>query len=170
MLKRSLIFLLVLTFGINIVSAQQQDTESCDPYRLGESSFSINSGDLTAPAEDEIEAFAMQEIGINPDVLMSLADNMNGSPTKPAAFANPATRLAPSYFAFVTRDDVPLAVYEGVCTESQVLARLHEGTRVTVLDGPIAADGFAWWRVRRSDLTGWVIEGAGSEIWLTGAR
>jgi hypothetical protein len=43
----------------------------------------------------------------------------------------------------------------------EVVARVENGTRVVLLDGPRAADGFIWWKVRLSTgLTGWVVERA----------
>jgi hypothetical protein len=99
---------------------------------------------------------------------VAIANNLTGTEFELATTANPDTGLTRSQYAVVTRDSAPLAVYQGTCTESQVLAQLGSGSRVTVLDGPVAADGFAWWRVRRSEITGWVIEGEGSEIWLHG--
>ncbi len=42
-----------------------------------------------------------------------------------------------------------------------VVARVENGTRVVLLEGPRAADGFIWWEVRLSTgLTGWVVERA----------
>lgn len=44
---------------------------------------------------------------------------------------------------------------------SSVIARLDAGTRVTLLEGPVARDGFVWWRVRlATGIDGWVVESA----------
>ena len=44
---------------------------------------------------------------------------------------------------------------------TSIIARLDNGTRVVLLDGPIASDGFTWWEVRlNTGLTGWVVESA----------
>lgn len=150
---------------MSLVSAQSA-SESCDPYFLDESSFSVSPNDLNAPADSTLDAHTMRQIGINPDVLMELADSMSGSDFETTTSANPETGLAPSEYAIVTREGEPLTIYEGTCTESHVLMQLRSGSRVTVLDGPVAAEGYAWWRVRRSDVTGWAIEGTDSEIWL----
>lgn len=170
MIKALSIPVIVLMLGISVVSAQPTDDPACDPYHVGMNDFTVTADDLTAPPKDEIDAFAMREIGINPNVLMNLVGTISGSPARASGLGNPRARLAPSLLALVTRDDAPLNLYEGVCTESEVLARLMKGTRVIILDGPVDADGFAWWRVRSSDLTGWVIEGEDSDIWLTGER
>ncbi|MEL6310004.1 MAG: SH3 domain-containing protein [Chloroflexota bacterium] len=42
-----------------------------------------------------------------------------------------------------------------------IIARVENGTRVVVLDGPVAIDGFTWWEVRLpTGLEGWVVERA----------
>ena len=44
---------------------------------------------------------------------------------------------------------------------STIVARLENGTRVVILDGPVAGDGFTWWQVRlNTGLSGWVVESA----------
>jgi len=44
---------------------------------------------------------------------------------------------------------------------SPVIARVERGTRVTLVEGPRAGDGFVWWRVRLpTALEGWVVESA----------
>lgn len=44
---------------------------------------------------------------------------------------------------------------------SNIIARIEDGSRVVLLDGPIAADGFVWWQVRLSTgLVGWMVQSA----------
>jgi hypothetical protein len=38
---------------------------------------------------------------------------------------------------------------------ARTLTMMPEGTGVTILDGPVFADGFTWWRVRYEALEGW---------------
>jgi hypothetical protein len=168
MLKFILIFLLVMMFGVSLASAQQTLSADCDPYHIGQSDFSIDTSALNALPESSTDAAVMSRIGINPQVLVKLADNVSGRELPVADFANPGTQLNENDFAFVTTDSTTLKLYSGTCLEAPILAQLQPGTQVTVLDGPIAAEGLAWWRVRRSDLTGWVIEGVGGDIWLHG--
>ncbi|MGQ9928561.1 MAG: SH3 domain-containing protein [Chloroflexaceae bacterium] len=41
---------------------------------------------------------------------------------------------------------------------SPVTARLPEGREVTILEGPVEADGYVWWRVEATEGAGWVAE------------
>ena len=168
MLKRFFIIALVIFVGVNLAEAQQIRPQTCDPYGIGQTDVHISSLDLTAPAEGTT-AQVMDKITINPDVLTALGANVGDADRNIADFANPATNLEAAHWAHVTADGNQLQIFEGVCTDALVLAELETGSRVTVLDGPIASEGFAWWRVRRNDVTGWVREGDGSEIWLQGA-
>ena len=168
MLKCILTICVVMAFGVSVVSAQQSSSSDCDPYQIGQAEISFDASMLNAPPASPSDAAASSRLGINPQVLMKLADNVSGEELPIADFANPLAQLQENDFAFVTADSANLKLYAGACVESPILAQLQPGTQVTVLDGPIAAEGFAWWRVRRSELTGWVIEGVGSEIWLQG--
>lgn len=165
-IKHILILAVVVILGVSVVSAQQLNS-NCDPYHIGESDFSVDINTFNTPA-NEADAAAKARLGINPELLMTLADNVSGQDIQTADFANPAAQLKENDFAVVTDHSTSLKLYAGTCLEAPILAQLQPGTQVTVLDGPIAAEGLAWWRVRRSDLTGWVIEGQGSEIWLHG--
>ena len=172
MLKSVLMVALVMMMGISTAAAQDQQPQplDCDPYHMGQSTFLVQPSDLTAPASDPADAVVMQDLGgFNPQALLSLASSIGEVPRNIASNANPATQLAPARYALVTPDGNQLKVYEGTCTESAVLGELAQGTRVTVLDGPLAGEGLAWWRVRMTGLTGWVIEGEDGEIWLHGA-
>lgn len=46
------------------------------------------------------------------------------------------------------------------------LGQIEGGDRFMVLDGPVCADGYAWWYVEYGSLLGWTVEGQGSEYWL----
>lgn len=45
--------------------------------------------------------------------------------------------------------------------------RYPPGAIVSVLEGPIDADGYRWWRVGNNELAGWVAEGDAEAIWLS---
>ena len=40
-------------------------------------------------------------------------------------------------------------------TLGNVIARMHPGDRVQVVEGPAGADGITWWRVNYQGMTGW---------------
>lgn len=39
-----------------------------------------------------------------------------------------------------------------------VIARIAEGSTVTLREGPVEADGYTWWRVESASASGWVAE------------
>jgi len=41
---------------------------------------------------------------------------------------------------------------------SPVTGRIPEGREVTILEGPVEADGYVWWRVEAAEGAGWVAE------------
>jgi hypothetical protein len=168
MLKSILILSVVAVFGVSVASAQQMPTTDCDPYRTEVTGFSIDASALKAAPTNAVEAAAVSHMGFNPQALVQLTDNVSGLDIEIADFANPQAQLVPNAFATVTEDGAALKLYTGTCVEAPVLAQFQPGTRVTVLDGPISAEGLAWWRVRLNDLTGWVIEGEDNEVWLQG--
>jgi hypothetical protein len=45
--------------------------------------------------------------------------------------------------------------------------RYPPGAIVSVLEGPVDADGYRWWRVGNNELAGWVAEGDAEAIWLS---
>lgn len=45
--------------------------------------------------------------------------------------------------------------------------RYAPGAIVSVLEGPVDADGYRWWRVGNNELSGWVADGDGVEQWLS---
>ena len=169
MLKSFLMVALLLVVGVNLVSAQDSTNASPCPSAIIPGGITITADDLSAPASDPHSAMIMDDIGINPQVLLNVAANFGDIPNAHADFANPDTNLTPTKNAVVTRAGDQLKMYEGECTESAVVDELAAGTQVLVMEGPYASEGSAWWHVKRQGLIGWVMEGQGSEIWLSGA-
>jgi len=49
-----------------------------------------------------------------------------------------------------------------------LILQLGTGARVTVLEGPVQAENFTWWRVDNgAGQTGWVADGDGETVWLS---
>jgi hypothetical protein len=44
--------------------------------------------------------------------------------------------------------------------QGAIQARIPEGSEVTLLEGPVEADGFRWWRVESPAGSGWSAEGS----------
>ncbi|MAU13429.1 MAG: hypothetical protein CL607_26660 [Anaerolineaceae bacterium] len=60
-----------------------------------------------------------------------------------------------------TTDGDRLNMRSGPGVDFSRLARLADGATVTVLEGPVATDGFIWWRIRTVDGSeGWVVQEA----------
>lgn len=51
-------------------------------------------------------------------------------------------------------------------TAAARLGQINAGETFTVLEGPVCADGYAWFRVQGATLTGWTAEGLGNTYWL----
>jgi len=60
----------------------------------------------------------------------------------------------------VTEEGDQLRVWENPATSSAVLFRLPVGTYVNIIDGPVRADGYTWWKIRDEypGREGWIWE------------
>ena len=47
-----------------------------------------------------------------------------------------------------------------------MIGEIKAGTIVDVLDGPVCADGFYWWKVDAGEQIGWTAEGQDQTYWL----
>jgi hypothetical protein len=47
-----------------------------------------------------------------------------------------------------------------------LIGQIPAGAEFFVWQGPVCADGYAWWQVEYNDLIGWAAEGQGREYWL----
>jgi hypothetical protein len=50
--------------------------------------------------------------------------------------------------------------------DSAEVGQLAEGATFTVIDGPVCADGYVWWKVAYDGGEGWTAEGEGDNYWL----
>jgi hypothetical protein len=65
--------------------------------------------------------------------------------------------------------DTPNRVRTEPDRNAEQIGLLEPGTVVTLLEGPVCADGLVWWRVSEASLPGgegWTAEGDGSDYWL----
>jgi hypothetical protein len=83
---------------------------------------------------------------------------------RPSATALPtvAPTLAPTLAlggqALVTNlNGSPLRARQGPGL-TPIVARIAEGSAVTLREGPVEADGYTWWRVESASASGWVAE------------
>jgi len=87
------------------------------------------------------------------------------TPTDPNCPNAPAPRLTVEGSGRVLPGDAN-NVREQPARASTLLGAIPGGTEFTVLEGPICADDLIWWRVRTDDITGWTVEGSGSDYWI----
>ena len=83
--------------------------------------------------------------------------------------ASLVSRLAVGKYAYVNlTPPLPNRVREGAGKAYGVVARIQPGQVVKVIDGPVCADGWAWWKIRAEDsgVVGWTAEGDDHDYWL----
>ena len=74
--------------------------------------------------------------------------------------------LIPGDTAIVVTD-VPLNVRSIPSLTGDKITKLEPDTELPVINGPVCADGYAWYEVRLDDdQTGWVVEADSEEYWL----
>lgn len=78
-----------------------------------------------------------------------------------APTVSPATLAVGGQAEVFTTEGDALNMRSAPGTAFEVVARVPSGMQVTLLEGPISADGFDWWRVQiDANTTGWVVESA----------
>ena len=79
----------------------------------------------------------------------------------------PGTALAPGQPARVTAP-AGLNYRESPASNAALIGQFGTGQRVTVLAGPIVADGFTWWQIDDgAGNAGWAAEGDETTVWLS---
>lgn len=77
----------------------------------------------------------------------------------PTLLPTPGPALYPGLLAYVqTLEDTFLNLRSAPSLSSAVLALLAGGSQLTLLEGPLEAEGFVWWKVRVGQREGWVVE------------
>ncbi len=124
-------------------------------------------GDFNGDGKDDIAAFVRSvktDEGAG-DVWIALS-NMGGSMADMYGALSPI--LAVGGHATVTAAGNDMMVFTGTSLGSQIAGRLYTGAMLDVLEGPVSAEGYTWWRIQEqnSGLTGWVTEIGMGEVWI----
>ncbi len=134
----------------------------------GENVRIVWNSDNFTPGPSVPTAWAMLAAPITAEGLTAPALGAPPLPSEtPAVFIPPtvapaAGSLAVGADAIVnTTEGDRLRLRSGAGLSFAVIRELTDETRVTLLEGPRASDGYIWWRVRLADgTTGWIVESA----------
>jgi photosystem II stability/assembly factor-like uncharacterized protein len=116
------------------------------------------------PDEKDNRMFRTADGGATWEEITPIIGQALGRPAGPVVLCPdvPPSRVAEGFLTRVTYTDgssLAIRTEAGLSTGERI-DYLPEGTRMTILDGPVCADDFAWWQVETADgLTGWVAEG-----------
>jgi hypothetical protein len=90
---------------------------------------------------------------VAPTARPTLTPRPTASPTAPPT-AVPALAVG-GRARVVDLGGAPLRAREAPSLQARVTARIPAGSEVTLLEGPVDADGYTWWRVEASGAAGW---------------
>ncbi len=78
------------------------------------------------------------------------------------------SRIAVGQYAYVNlTPPLPNRVRQGASKMYAVIGYIQPGQVVKIIDGPVCADGWVWWKVKTdSGLVGWTAEGDAQAYWL----
>ncbi|MEP6988573.1 MAG: hypothetical protein ABI970_23425 [Chloroflexota bacterium] len=97
---------------------------------------------------------------------ITLLEDPNAAPTP---FCGPARSLRIGMTGYVQYiDEIPKNMRVAPSIKSEIAATLLDGIGFTIIDGPVCADGYNWWRIQilsRPDVTGWF-----SDQWIAGVK
>lgn len=81
-------------------------------------------------------------------------------------FSSPLVLRTYAYISLIP--PLPNRVRAGAGKANAYLGQIQPGAGVKIIDGPLCADGFAWWLVEavEDDLQGWTVTGSKSEQWI----
>lgn len=85
------------------------------------------------------------------------------APTRTPIFATATPQPTPTQLALRVGGSAQVSNTQGATLRSRrqpslsapTTANFKEGERVTVIDGPVEADGFTWWQIEGTSGTGW---------------
>jgi hypothetical protein len=78
------------------------------------------------------------------------------------------TVRASTYAYVAQKPRLPNRLRARASLSGEYIGQIESGAGLRIIDGPICADGYAWWLVESLDkrLRGWTVEGRDSEQWL----
>ena len=133
---------IIMWAGHSTISAQAASTVYGAWSQLAEPVYAPGSTPLIAPAPD-------QPLLVRPQDIVT-----------PEATRGFNSVLIPGGLAVIhTTDGDQLNVRSDAGTNYQIVAKLGDGARVTIIEGPQTANGYTWWRIRTSSgISGWVVD------------
>ncbi|MBL8157342.1 MAG: SH3 domain-containing protein, partial [Anaerolineae bacterium] len=103
-----------------------------------------------APGQDGV---ALTPIPGQPVVVNAAAVNTGVTPIAPGVLTVGALATVN------TTDGDQLNIRLGPGLNYEIAAKLNDGARVTLVEGPLSADGYVWWKIRTaSGIVGWAVE------------
>lgn len=133
---------LIVWAGSTSISVQAAATDYVAWSQLADPVYAPGSTPLIAPAPD-------QPLLVSPSDIVTPVATRNFN----------AVLVAGGLAVIHTTDGDQLNVRSGAGTNYLIVGKLGDGARVTIMDGPVAADGFTWWQIRtNSGIAGWVVE------------
>ena len=133
---------IIVWAGNTTISAQAASTTYTAWSQLAEPVYAPGSTPIIAPAPDQPLLVRPQDI-VTPEATRGFNSVL----------------IAGGLAVVHTTNGDQLNVRAGAGTNYQILAKLGDGARVTLVEGPRTADGFEWWRIRTdSGIIGWVVD------------
>lgn len=143
-------------------SFQPRDTPTSTPppvEQVGENQADQNTGGASNEANSATASTPIPEVPTaTPLPLPTPTFTVTPLPGTVLQAGQPARIVAPN----------GLNMRSQATSSSQLVLQLGTGQLVTVLDGPVSADGFTWWQVEdQQGSTGWVADGDNETVWVS---
>lgn len=91
------------------------------------------------------------------------------APTQPEATNCPDTqpsRMIVGRDGRVVEATVPNNMRTAPSADAELVGQIPGGSTFSVMDGPVCADGYAWWQVNYNGIVGWTVEGSPSDYFI----